>query len=138
MCLHLNHKESEKFLKKNAGKEFVWMYKKLEERKTYNSNTGAYKFHKGVYSTPYQRVDVELGTLKAIQPKLPYVELKASYNRHTISGGGIHVYRNKKRYLGEHEIYIKVKCFMKDFLGCSTNEACFRSIKIINFTPVKK
>src|SRR5687768_2572786 len=114
MCLYTNKEAVKKFLKDNKKVEFIYCYKRVQLGKlvwngyTYVTNSsGLY----GPYQSCYQ--------YKAGWNKSNSKRRKPYTTNHSV-GKGIHVYltkRQAKSYTYGSELIIRVKCYLKDFLG---------------------
>lgn len=115
MCLHNSIKEVRKFLKKNQHKDFVWLYKVVNS-------------HDNVLGGIYQKYCYKPGINNSNSQRKNICYKHISIHR------GIHVANLRRalyihRYISFFKI-IRVKCYIRDFLGTSGTEFVFKRIYI--------
>lgn len=109
MCCYGNLEATNRFLAKNKHKKFVYCYKVVNEN----------------YISPFYQKRFKKGWNKS-NSSARLITRDRNIER------GIHVYINKTNPIYPFEIIIKVRCYLKDFIGCnkSTTHAVFRKVYV--------
>lgn len=117
MCLYYDKDASQDFVRKNRNKQFVWMYKKVYH-------------HSDVLVSPVYSYQWQPGINKSLS-RNKYKPNRRSDCRINV---GIHVYCKLQTALNsftcyQHKTkYLRVRCYLKDFIGMGCREAVFTKV----------
>lgn len=130
MCLYVDKEKTEKFLKENQGKKFVYCYKILFDYQDFHKHTlesiyFSYRWKPGKHESDCKiHFDIDSGEI--VTKSFHFFLRKEDAEEF-----------NTFVHLNSNNVIVKFKCFMDSFVAAGFNEHRFQNLTNVAFTKVE-